>query len=108
MIIILGYIPIIRRVLGILLLMMAVNLYWLLLRPIRAHSMTYIGRWLNQYETVASESFPLLIIVLRHRVLSSLIMPLRRDTQAPRFIGSIPLISQRKKCHSREEKSAFP
>jgi len=38
--------------------MMAVNLYWSLLRPIRAHSMTYIGRWLNQYETVASESCP--------------------------------------------------
>ena len=31
--------------------------------------MTYIGRWINQYETVASESFPLLI-VLRHRALS--------------------------------------
>ena len=53
-----GIYPLIRRVLGILLLMMAVNLYWSLLRPIRAHSMTYIGRWLNQYETVASESCP--------------------------------------------------
>ena len=32
--------------------------------------MTYIGRWINQYETVASEYSPLLI-VLRHRALSS-------------------------------------
>ena len=68
--------------------------------------MTYIGRWINQYETVASESFPLLI-VLRHRVLSSPIMPLRRDTQALRFIASAPLIQRSKKYHSREEKSAF-
>ena len=34
-------------------------------------------------------------------------MPLRRDTQALRFIARIPLIQRRKKCPSREEKSAF-
>ena len=73
--------------------------------------MTYIGHWLNQYETVASESFPLLI-VLRHRVLSSPIMPLRRETQALSFIASAPLIQRREKHRSREEKapsrSGFP
>ena len=68
--------------------------------------MTYIGRWINQYETVASESFPLLI-VLRHLALSSPIMPLRRDTQAFRLIARIPLIQRREKHRSREEKSAF-
>ena len=34
-------------------------------------------------------------------------MPLRRDTQALRLIANIPLIQWGKKCHSREEKSAF-
>ena len=34
-------------------------------------------------------------------------IPLRRDTQAPRLIASIPLIQRRGKHHSREEKSAF-
>ena len=34
-------------------------------------------------------------------------MPLRRDTQALRFIVLIPLIQRRKKCYSREDKSAF-
>ena len=32
-------------------------------------------------------------------------MPLRRDTQALRFIAHIPLIQWREKCPSREEKS---
>ena len=50
--------------------MMAVNLYWSLLRPIRVHSTTYIGRWLNPYETVASEYSPL-FRVLRHSTPSS-------------------------------------
>ena len=35
-------------------------------------------------------------------------MPLRSDTQALRFIASIPLIQWREKCLSREEKSASP
>ena len=35
-------------------------------------------------------------------------MPLRSDTQALRLIARIPLIQRREKCHSREEKSAFP
>ena len=34
-------------------------------------------------------------------------MPLRRDTQALHLIANIPLIQWGKKCHSREEKSAF-
>ena len=34
-------------------------------------------------------------------------MPLRRDTQALRLIVRIPLIQRRKKCPSREGKSAF-
>ena len=34
-------------------------------------------------------------------------MPLRRDTQALHLIANIPLIQRGKKCHSREEKSAF-
>ena len=35
-------------------------------------------------------------------------MPLQSDTQALRLIANIPLIQWGKKCHSREEKSAFP
>ena len=35
-------------------------------------------------------------------------MPLRIDTQALRRIARIPLIQQRGKCHSCEEKSTFP
>ena len=66
--------------------------------------MTHIGHWLNQYETVASEYFPLLI-VLRHRALSSPILPLRRDTQALRLVARIPLIQRREKHRSREEKA---
>ena len=34
-------------------------------------------------------------------------MPLQSDTQALRLIANIPLIQWGKKCHSREEKSAF-
>ena len=36
------------------------------------------------------------------------IIPLRSDTQALRFIATIPLIQQREKHRSREEKSVFP
>ena len=35
-------------------------------------------------------------------------IPLQSDTQALRLITCIPLIQRRKKCRSREEKSAFP
>ena len=35
-------------------------------------------------------------------------IPLQSDTQALRLIANIPLIQWGKKCHSREEKSAFP
>ena len=35
------------------------------------------------------------------------IIPLRSDTQALRFIATIPLIQRREKCPSREEKSTF-
>ena len=34
-------------------------------------------------------------------------MPLRSDTHALRLIARIPLIQRRKKCYSREDKSAF-
>ena len=56
-------------------------------------------------ETVAESPAP--FIVLRHRAPSPPDMPLRSDTQALRLIASIPLIQRRKKCYSREEKSAF-
>ena len=58
-------------------------------------------------ETVALESRPL-FRVLRHRMSSPPDIPLRSDTQALRLIASIPLIQQRGKCHSCEEKSTFP
>ena len=50
------------------------------------------------------------LIVPRHAKLPD--MSLRSDTQALRFIASIPLIQRREKCPSREEKapsrSGFP
>ena len=50
------------------------------------------------------------LIVPRHAQLPDI--SLRSDTQALRFIASIPLIQRREKCPSREEKapsrSAFP
>ena len=49
-----------------------------------------------------------LFIVLRHRMSSPPNIPLQSDTQALRLIASIPLIQQRGKCHSCEEKSTFP
>ena len=58
-------------------------------------------------ETVAQSPYSL-FIVLRHRMSSPPDIPLRSDTQALRLFASIPLIQQRGKCHSCEEKSAFP
>ena len=73
--------------------------------------MTYIGRWINQYETVASESFPLLI-VLRHRVLSSPIYlseEMHKPLALPRvfllFGGGKSVLLVKKKAPSR---SGFP
>ncbi len=73
--------------------------------------MTYIGRWINQYETVASESFPLLI-VLRHRVLSSpryLSEAVHKPLALPRVFllsaGGKSVLPVKKKAPSR---SGFP
>ncbi|KXB77354.1 hypothetical protein HMPREF3185_00094 [Porphyromonas somerae] len=46
--------------------------------------------------------------MLRHRTPSSPISLFKVLKQALRLITSIPLIQRRKKCYSREEKSAFP
>ena len=67
----------------------------------------YIGRWVDLYRRLllrVQSSIPS-AKVLRTQPPDT---PLRSDTQAFRFIARIPLIQQREKWHSREEKSAFP
>ena len=58
-------------------------------------------------ETVAEESC-LLLRVLRHRTPSTPMYLSEVIRFSLRFIVRIPLILQREKCPSREEKSTFP
>ena len=75
---------------------------------IRTFPQDRMGEYSPSLETVAeSSALYLLFRVLRHRTQLP-DMPLRSGTQALRFITSITLILRREKCHSREEKSAFP
>ena len=67
---------------------------------------SYIGRRADLYETVTGECCPL-FRALRHRAPSSPICLSKVTEQALRLIASIPLIQQREKCCSREEKSTF-
>ena len=70
--------------------------------------MTHIALPADLYETLAES--PALYLFYSAKALHTQLpdIPLRSDTQASRFIVSIPLIQRREKCHSREEKSAFP
>ena len=74
-------------------------------QPILVAGLTSIGSLSDQYETVAASAVLYLLAKALHVHLPD--MPLRRDTQALRFMASIPLIQRRKKRPSREEKSAF-
>ena len=67
--------------------------------------MTYIGSPRDQYETVTASPVLYLLAKALHVHLPDI--PLRRDTQALRFIASIPLIQRKEKHRSREEKSTF-
>ena len=69
--------------------------------------MTHIALPADLYETLAES--PALYLFYSAKALHTQLpdIPLRSDTQASRFIVSIPLIQRREKHCSREEKSAF-
>ena len=67
---------------------------------VRGHSCT-------AFRDCCRESYPL-FIVLRHRTPSTLKYLSEVIRFSLRFIVRIPLILQREKCPSREEKSTFP
>ena len=70
--------------------------------------MTYIALPADLYETVAES--PALYLFYSAKASHTQLpdIPLRSDTQALCLIALILLIQPRKKCHFREEKSAFP
>ena len=72
--------------------------------PIWVGERSYIGQRRDQYETAATESCPL-FITLRHRAPSSPKYLSEVIRFSLRLIASIPLIQQREKWHSREEKA---
>ena len=69
--------------------------------------MTHIALPADLYETLAES--PALYLFYSAKALHTQLpdIPLRSDTQASRFIVSIPLIQRREKHCSREEKTAF-
>ena len=70
--------------------------------------MTHIALPADLYETLAER--PALYLFYSAKALHTQLpdIPLRSDTQASRFIVSIPLIQRREKHCFREEKSTFP
>ena len=70
--------------------------------------MIHIALPADLYETLAES--PALYLFYSAKALHTQLpdIPLRSDTQASRFIVSIPLIQRREKHCFREEKSTFP
>ena len=85
---------------------------------LQTNSSSYIKLLLNRAQTTIAVALPLYHdftprpIVKQHPARKTevvyTIIALRSDTQALRFIATIPLIQQREKHRSREEKSVFP
>ena len=103
------------------LLMVGMKRYWfvpkrIVVRYTNQYCFALIQYWVEVRTHIALHSFlywrrlpivPPSIYCAKASYAQSHDIPLRSDTQALRLIARIPLIQRRKKCYSREDKSAF-